>query len=105
MKEYKENLKKYAPRANPNEPFNAYGWAAAETMVKALDDMKEPTRDALMDVHPQHGHREPDAAARHQGPDGRRTTAIPSRRCRSARFNGQNWELQGDVIQASAEGE
>jgi branched-chain amino acid transport system substrate-binding protein len=34
MKEYKSALKKYAPKANPNDPFNVYGWAAAQTMVE-----------------------------------------------------------------------
>ena len=29
MKEYKDGMKKFAPRADPNEPFHAYGWAAA----------------------------------------------------------------------------
>ena len=36
MKDYKAQLKKFAPRLNPDEPFNVYGWAAAETMVKTL---------------------------------------------------------------------
>ena len=49
MKEYKDNMKKFAPRADPNESFCAYGWAAAATMVEALKNMKEPTRDSLME--------------------------------------------------------
>jgi branched-chain amino acid transport system substrate-binding protein len=37
--------------ADPDEPFNAYGWAAAATMVKALQEMgDEPDRDKLMDA-------------------------------------------------------
>jgi branched-chain amino acid transport system substrate-binding protein len=49
MREYKSALKKYSPRSNPDDPFNVYGWTAAQTMVEALKGMKEPTRDALMD--------------------------------------------------------
>ena len=50
MKEYKDGLKKYEPKADPNDPFSAYGWAAAATMVEALKKMKEPTREALMEA-------------------------------------------------------
>jgi branched-chain amino acid transport system substrate-binding protein len=49
MNEYQTALRKYAPRANPNDPFNLYGWAVAQTMVEALKNMDEPTRESLMD--------------------------------------------------------
>ena len=31
-------MEKFAPRANPNEAFSAYGWTAAATMVEALEE-------------------------------------------------------------------
>ena len=49
MKEFKDGLGKYQPRANPEDPNCVYGWAAAATMVEALKGMKEPTRAALME--------------------------------------------------------
>ena len=71
MKEYKAALKKYAPKANPDDPFNVYGWGAASTMVEALKGMKEPTRQALMDSIRSMDLETADPAARDQDPDGR----------------------------------
>jgi branched-chain amino acid transport system substrate-binding protein len=104
MAEYKTNLKKYAPRANPEEPFNAYGWTAAETMVKALDNMKEPTRDALMEsirnMDTEIPMLLPGIKVQTSADDG-----YPIEAMQVMKFNGQDWELQGDVIEASAQGE
>ena len=51
MVEFKTNLKKFAPKLDPEEPFNAYGWAAAATMVEALKRSgKDLDRDKLMKV-------------------------------------------------------
>jgi branched-chain amino acid transport system substrate-binding protein len=101
MKEYKDNLKKFAPRANPDEPFNAYGWTAAATMVKALDDMKEPTRDALMESI-----RNMDAEIPMLLPGINVQTSpddgYPIEAMQIMQFDGENWKLQGEVIQASA---
>jgi branched-chain amino acid transport system substrate-binding protein len=46
---YKSVLAKYAPKANPNDAFNAYGMAQAWTFVYALKQAgKNPTRAGLM---------------------------------------------------------
>jgi branched-chain amino acid transport system substrate-binding protein len=46
---YKSVLSKYAPKANPNDAFNAYGMAQAWTFVYALKQAgKNPTRAGLM---------------------------------------------------------
>jgi branched-chain amino acid transport system substrate-binding protein len=99
MTEYKENLKKYSPRANPNDPFCTYGWAAAQTMVKALDDMKEPTRQALMDsvrnLNAQIPILLPGIKVKTSADDG-----YPIEAMQIERFEGDGWKLQGDVIQA-----
>ena len=99
MKEYKEGMKKYAPQGRPDEPFYVYGWAAASTMVEALKAMKAPTREALMDVGAQHGHRDPAAPAGHQVKTGE-GDGYPIQAMQIMRFEGENWELQGEVIQA-----
>src|SRR4051812_3793074 len=104
MAEYKTNLKKYAPRANPNEPFNAYGWTAAETMVKALDNMKEPNRDALMEsirnMDTEIPMLLPGIKVQTSPDDG-----YPIEAMQVMRFNGEDWKLQGDVIEAPAKGD
>jgi branched-chain amino acid transport system substrate-binding protein len=105
MKEYKDNVKKFEPRANPSDSFTAYGWTAAATMVKALDDMKEPTRDALMDSI-----RSMDAEIPMLLPginikmDGE-SDGYPIEAMQIMEFDGENWKLQGDVIEASAQDE
>jgi branched-chain amino acid transport system substrate-binding protein len=99
MREYKATLKRFSPRSNPNDPFHVYGWGAAQTMVTALKNMKEPTREAFMD------------AARHldetppillpgievKTGDG---DGYPIEAMQIQRFNGQRWELQGKVVSA-----
>ena len=83
MTEYKAALKKYVPKANPNDPNHVFGWGAAATMVQALKGMKEPTREAFMESVRNLDHRRADPAAGHPGQDRRPTTATRSRRCRS----------------------
>ena len=105
MKEYKAGMKKFAPRANPNEAFCAYGWTAAATMVEALKGMKEPTRDALMEsirsMDTEIPMLLPGINVKMDGEsDGFAIEAM-----QIMKFDGKNWQLQGDVIQASAENE
>jgi branched-chain amino acid transport system substrate-binding protein len=97
MREYKATLKRFSPRSNPNDPFHVYGWGAAQTMVTALKNMKEPTREAFMD------------AARHldetppillpgidvKTGDG---DGYPIEAMQIQRFNGERWDLQGKVV-------
>jgi branched-chain amino acid transport system substrate-binding protein len=97
MREYKASLKRFSPRSNPNDPFHVYGWGAAQSMVTALKNMKEPTRDAFMD------------AARHlnstppillpgidvKTEDG---DGYPIEAMQIQQFNGNRWNLQGKVV-------
>jgi len=51
MKQYREILAKYAPGADPNNGFFAYGVSIAFTMVDTLKRAgKNPTRKAVMDI-------------------------------------------------------
>ena len=99
MKEYKAGMAEHEPKADPLEAFCAYGWAAASTMIEALKAMKEPTRDALMDSV-----RNMDAEIPMLLPGVRVTTTpddgYPIQATQIMKFNGENWELQGDVIEA-----
>jgi branched-chain amino acid transport system substrate-binding protein len=49
VKQYRQLLAKYAPKADPNDVLNVYGFAKAETFVQALYKAgKNPTRASLM---------------------------------------------------------
>jgi branched-chain amino acid transport system substrate-binding protein len=99
MKEYDAAMKKYAPRANPDDPFHIFGWGAASTMVEALKGMKEPTRKALMDSVRNLDMEVPillPGIEVKTGPD----DGYPIEAMQIMRFEGENWKLQGDVIQA-----
>jgi branched-chain amino acid transport system substrate-binding protein len=98
MMEYKAGLKQYAPKADPNEPFNVYGWAAASTMTEALKQMKSPTRQALMDTIRNMSLNIPlllpGVSVRTSPTDG-----YPIQDMQIMQFDGQHWQLQGSVIQ------
>jgi branched-chain amino acid transport system substrate-binding protein len=100
MREYRAGLRKSSSRLNPDDPFHVYGWAAAQTMVKALEGMEEPTRESLMDSV-----RNLDLEIPILLPEIRVETegtsdGYPIEAMQIMRFEGENWKLQGDVIQA-----
>jgi branched-chain amino acid transport system substrate-binding protein len=98
MMEYKAGLKQYAPKADVNEPFNVYGWAVANTMAEALKQMKSPTRQALMDTIRNMNVNIPlllpGVSVRTSPTDG-----YPIQDMQIMQFDGQHWQLQGNVIQ------
>ena len=99
MTEFKDALAKYEPRANPEDPNCVFGWAAAETMVEALKGMEEPTRQALMDsarsLDLEVPILLPEVEVKTGADDG-----YPIEAMQIQRFEGENWQLQGEVIQA-----
>jgi branched-chain amino acid transport system substrate-binding protein len=103
MKEYKAQLKKFAPKLNPDEPFNAYGWAAAATMVAALQQAgSDLTRDKLMDairnMDTEIGLLLPGIRIKTGEGDG-----YPIQSNQIMRFQDENWKLEGEVISAAEE--
>jgi branched-chain amino acid transport system substrate-binding protein len=99
MREYKSAMKKYS-RADPEDPFCIFGWGAAQTLVEALNGMEEPTREALMDSVRNMDIRVPILlpgirVKSHGTEDG-----YPIEATQIQRFEGENWKLVGDVIQA-----
>jgi branched-chain amino acid transport system substrate-binding protein len=102
VKEYRDALKKYSPKSDPQDAFNMYGWTVATTMAKALEQMKKPTRASLME------------AVRNL--DLEQSTLLPGNKVQTSpddgypleamqivKFDGQNWQLQGDLIEAKAQ--
>jgi branched-chain amino acid transport system substrate-binding protein len=99
MQEFKDALAEYEPRANPEDPFCVFGWAAAQTMVEALKGMEEPTREALMDsvrsLDVDIPILLPDIDVKMASDDG-----YPIEAMQIIRFEGDNWVRQDEVIQA-----
>jgi branched-chain amino acid transport system substrate-binding protein len=98
MVEYKTQLKKYAPKLNANEPFNAYGWAAAATMVAALqqaggDLTREKLMDAITAMDTEIGLLLPGIRVKTGEGD-----HYPIQSNQIMRFEDENWKLEGDVI-------
>jgi branched-chain amino acid transport system substrate-binding protein len=102
VKEYHAALKKYQPKTNSNDAFAMYGWTVAQTMAKALEQMKEPTRDSLMDavrnMDLEQGTMLPGNKIQTTPDDG-----YPIEAMQIIKFDGQNWKLQGDLIEAKAQ--
>jgi branched-chain amino acid transport system substrate-binding protein len=99
MKEYKSALKKYAPKANPDDPFNVYGWAAGQTMVEALKGMDKPTRESLMDSVRSLDVKPPILLPGIDVKTGE-GDGYPIEAMQIEKFDGEHWQLQGDVEKA-----
>jgi branched-chain amino acid transport system substrate-binding protein len=99
MKEFKQALAEHEPKANPEDPNCVFGWAAAQTMVEALKGMEEPTRQALMDsvrgLDVKVPILLPGIEVKTSEDDG-----YPIEAMQIMRFEGENWVLQDEVIQA-----
>jgi branched-chain amino acid transport system substrate-binding protein len=101
MKEYKTALKEHSPKTNSNDAFAMYGWTVAQTMAKALEQMKEPTRKSLMEavrnLNLEIGTMLPGNKIQTTPDDG-----YPIEAMQIMEFDGKNWKLQGDLIEAKA---
>lgn len=97
VKEYLAAMKAHAPRDNPNDLIAEIGYANAQTMVAALEQMKEPTRESLMaslrslDVAP--SLLLPGIRVQTSATDGRAIQALQIQE-----FDGKRWVLQGEPI-------
>ena len=100
MTEFKDALAKYEPRANPEDPNCAFGWGAAATMVEALKGMKEPTREAFMDSVRNLDLEVPTLLPGIDVKTSGEQDGYPIEAMQIQRFEGENWKLLGDVIQA-----
>jgi branched-chain amino acid transport system substrate-binding protein len=100
MREYYDAMEKHEPRADPEDPFHVYGWAVANTMVRALEGMEEPTREALMDSVRNMDEEIPILLPGIEVKTNGTEDGYPIEAMQIMRFEGENWKLQGDVIQA-----
>jgi branched-chain amino acid transport system substrate-binding protein len=99
MQLYLEKLAEYAPDADPNNGYHLYGWTVGAALYEVMELTQCPTREALMD------------AARHLDgvevdmllPGVTMTTngeedAFPLEAMQVAVLDGEQWSLQGDII-------
>jgi branched-chain amino acid transport system substrate-binding protein len=103
MKEFKTQLKKFAPKLNENDPFNVYGWAAAATMVAALQQAgndldRDKLMDAIRNMDTEIGLLLPGIRVKTGEGDG-----YPIQSNQIMRFEDENWKLEGEVINAAEE--
>jgi len=100
MKEYKAGLKKFSPRSDPLDPFHVYGWGAAQTMTDALKRMKKPTRASLMEAVRSTNEKVPILLPGIDVKLDGQSDGFPIEAMQIQKFQGQNWKLQGQVVQA-----
>jgi branched-chain amino acid transport system substrate-binding protein len=103
MNEYVDGVKKYS-KGDPNDEFVALGWSAAATMIEALKQMQEPTRDSLMDAVKNMDTEIPTLIPGikvQTSPD----DYYPIQSMQIVQFDGEQWQPQGDIIDASTTAE
>ena len=95
---YRAKMKQYAPDADPNVPYYAFGWAVATSFQKTMEAARCPTREGLRDA--MRGLADvqvpmllPGVTMSTGGDDG-----FPIESMQLMKFKGQRWELFGDVI-------
>lgn len=102
VQDLKADLAKYAPDADPTDPYTVYGWLVGETIVQALQKMSSPTRDALVDAAKHLNYNSglllPGITVKTDGD----SDPYPIEAMQIAQFTGQNFVLKGSVIQASS---
>lgn len=100
MKTFLADLAKYAPDADPEDPYSIYGWLVGEAIVESLTNMKEPTRAALLEAS-----RNLDFTPSLMLPgitvktDGD-ADPYPIEAMQLSTFSGEAYKLEGQVIQA-----
>jgi branched-chain amino acid transport system substrate-binding protein len=102
VKQFRTDFAKYAPGADPTDPYSVYGWLVGETIVQTLQKMSSPTRAAILDAAK---HLDFSPALMLPGisvkTDGE-SDPYPIEAMQIAQFTGQDFVLKGSVIQASS---
>ena len=102
MKTFLADLKKYAPEADPEDPYSVYGWLVGETLVETLKKMESPTRDAVMEAARNLDFTPslmlPGISVKTSGT----ADPYPIEAMQVSQFSDETFKLVGDVIQASS---
>jgi branched-chain amino acid transport system substrate-binding protein len=101
--EYRDGIKRFAPRADPEEPFNAYGWAVAGTMIAALEKAgQDLSRESFMEAVRSLDVEQPlfiEGVRVRTGPD----DPFPIETVQIQQYNGNAWEPRGDIFSSGAD--
>src|SRR5215204_6572415 len=102
MKTFLADLAKYAPEADPEDPYSVYGWLVGETLVETLKKIQAPTRDALMEAAKNLDFTPslmpPGITVKTSGT----ADPYPIEAMQVSQFSGESFKLVGEVIQASS---
>lgn len=103
MREYREAVEQYGDGADPDDLSVLNGYAFGRAFIEALSTMNDPTREGLIEAwdgieNVEVGALIPEVSLT-AGPDGRLVHAY-----RVARYDGESWQLEGEVINAVEEG-
>ena len=101
--EYRDNIKRFAPRADPEEPFNAYGWAVAGTMIAALEKAgQDLTRESFMEAVRSLDVEQPlfiEGVRVRTGPE----DPFPIETVQIQQFDGNAWEPRGEIFRSGSD--
>ena len=103
MKTFLADLAKYAPDADPEDPYSVYGWIVGETLVSSLEKMTSPTRAALLEAS-----RNLDLTPALMLPGVSIKTSgdsdpFPIEAMQISKFTGEAYVLEGEVIEAASD--
>jgi len=102
MKTFKTNIAKYGPGLDVDDPFTVYGWTVAETMVQTLKQAKTLSRQDVMDSARHLNFVPPLALPGVNVKTDGETDGFPIQALQVAKFEGEIFHLQGEVIDATA---
>lgn len=98
MQLYKDKMEEYAPKANAEIPYFAFGWAAAQSMHAALSEMDCPSREGLMKAVRNLDEEEVGMLLPGVTLDTGKDDDFPIESMQLMKFEGKRWQLFGDVI-------
>ena len=99
MKKFYAFLSEYAPDANRTDYYNVYGYGAAQAMVKVLQQCGDDlTRENVMKQAANLKEFAPDVLLPGIKANTSATDYAPMEQLRLMRFQGENWQLFGDVM-------
>ncbi|MEQ4715618.1 ABC transporter substrate-binding protein [Nonomuraea sp. B19D2] len=100
---YRQKMQQYAPGADPNIPYHAFGWAVASSFHKAMEAAKCPTREGLRDSVRDLKGVKIDMLLPGVTLDTGQADGFPIESMQLMTFKGERWELFGDVIDTRKE--
>ncbi|MEV4224556.1 ABC transporter substrate-binding protein [Nonomuraea sp. NPDC049725] len=103
MKLYKAKMQQYAPDADPQVPYHAFGWAVASSFHKAMEAAKCPTREGLRDSVRNLQGIQVDMLLPGVKLETGQGDGFPIESLQLMRFKGERWELFGEVIDTRKE--